>query len=183
MLTRRRSPYWRRVLARPKPGGCGPTSATSGLCRFRPAGGPVLLLARPKGRTPAGPPEGLPRCHPRRRLCRVQRTVRRRADCRGRLLGACAAQILRCSGRHHLTNRQFIVCMSPPTKPIASGKLANPSASSGVHDRRSRQPSSHRLVKTAYELSMGGRTENAVGGRPALLVSLICQNAASRFRV
>ncbi len=76
------------------------------LCRFAPAGGSVLLLAGPQGRTSTGPSDGLPRRHSRRRLCRVQRIVRRRTDCRGRLLGACAAQILRCPRRHRLGHRQ-----------------------------------------------------------------------------
>src|SRR6266404_6181701 len=35
------------------------------------ASGSVLLLTRPQGRTSAGASEGLPRRHPRRRLCRV----------------------------------------------------------------------------------------------------------------
>ena len=47
-----------------------------------------------KGEHPQAHLNGLPRRHSRRWLCRVQRIVRRRTDCRGRLLGACAAQIL-----------------------------------------------------------------------------------------
>src|SRR5205807_10584796 len=58
-----------------------------------------------KGEHPRGPSEGLPRRHPRRRLCRVQRTVCRRQDCRGRLPGPCATQILRCPRRHRLADR------------------------------------------------------------------------------
>src|SRR6266404_214015 len=106
--------YWRRAPARPRPAGCGPPlsrgqalrARRTAVCRFAIAGGPVLLLARPQGRTSTGPSEGLSRRHPRRRLCRFQRTVRRRTDRRSRLLGACAAQILRCPRRHRLTHCQ-----------------------------------------------------------------------------
>src|SRR3989440_7518185 len=43
----------------------------------RPPAALFLLLAGPQGRAPADPPEGLPRHHPRRRLCRLQGAVRR----------------------------------------------------------------------------------------------------------
>src|SRR5438270_157432 len=102
MSTTRRCRFWRQVPARPRPAGCGPPlSRGQALCprsaairRFAPAGGAVLLLGRSQRRASAGPSEGLSRRHSRRRLCRVQRTIHRRPHCRGRLLGACAAQIL-----------------------------------------------------------------------------------------
>jgi transposase len=46
----------------------------------RPAGRAVLLFARPQGRAPQGASAGLPGGHPRRRLFRVQRAVRRQPD-------------------------------------------------------------------------------------------------------
>ena len=73
-------------------------SRRAAICRRAPAGGAVLLLAGPQGRASAGPSEGLPRRHPRRRLCRVQRAVRRRPDRRGRPAGRmCGASSSTCT--------------------------------------------------------------------------------------
>ena len=50
MSTTRRCRCWRRAQARPRPGDCGPMSATAAVRRQAAADGAVLLLGRPQGR-------------------------------------------------------------------------------------------------------------------------------------
>ena len=72
-------PVWRRALPRPRPAGCGLTFAMSGRLLVRGSQRPCsstrpTARACPResgGRASAGASEGLPRRHPRRRLCRV----------------------------------------------------------------------------------------------------------------
>ena len=100
--------------ARPRPGGYGSMSATNSPSpargrRRRCSGTRPTARACPResgGRAPSGASAGLPGRHPRRRLCRLQRAVRRQSDHRGRLLGPCPAQVLRRPRRHRLADRQ-----------------------------------------------------------------------------
>ena len=117
-------------LLAPKAHGVAPLDTKSPIQvrGLKAHGGAVLLLARSPGRASADASDGLSRRHSRRwwRLSsgrpnagpggRVQRIVRRRSDCRGRLLGACATQILRCSRRHRLTDRQGSARSHRPTR-------------------------------------------------------------------
>src|SRR5207248_10204671 len=78
-----------------KTGGCGPTSATSGRSPapdHRPRCSSTRRIVKVSTR---GTTEGVPRHDPCRRLCRLQRVVRRRPHRRSRLLGPRQAQVLR----------------------------------------------------------------------------------------
>ena len=69
--------------------------------RSHPAGGLVRLHAGPKGRASAQASERLQRNLAGRRLRRLPSSLRHRPHPRGRLLGACAAQVLRHRDAHH----------------------------------------------------------------------------------
>src|SRR5438874_4268785 len=78
----------------------------------RPFAGPcppaALFFHSPdrKGDHPRSPSERVRRRHPCRRLCRVQRAVRREPHRRGRLLGPRQAQVLRRACRQRLPDRE-----------------------------------------------------------------------------
>ena len=104
--------------------------------RPRGAGGDVLLLARSRRRAPGGAPGRLQRPHAGRRLCRLQRALQQaagRADHRGRLLGARAAQVLR-TGR--LTRRRS------PSRPCGASTNCSPSSARSTASPPEQRPPS-----------------------------------------
>ena len=84
----------------------GLCAGRAALERRSAAGGVVPLLGRPQGRTSKGASGGLRRLDAQRRLCRVRQARPRRTGPRGRLPGACAAQVLRCPCRPGLGDRR-----------------------------------------------------------------------------
>ena len=114
---------WRRAPARPKPADCGPTSATSGRL-------PVRARRRPCSSTRPTAKANTRRAHLKdfRGVIHADgyagfnELFAGGTDCRGRLLGACAAQILRCSRRHRLADRQG---SARPHRPALRGREDN----------------------------------------------------------